>query len=180
MAAGIRPAHSVHPDRWRVALTIYVVGGVCVGLVCRPLSMWAASSGIRPGVGTFLCVNALMPTLAVVAALYYPRARVATIGAFLSSVCLYLTMRLVQFLDIAQWTIRATIVDVEPVLVAATVGYIILAMITSVAIQPWRVVALPDAHLRCESCGYLLLGLSKPTCPECGSPCKTIPPIPDS
>jgi len=159
----------VPPDRWRAILLAYCLGGLALGLCNRPLNLLALNLGIRPGLGTALDVNILMSVFAVVAAFFYPRIWTAWLGGFLGSAAFYFGMRLVQSPNVTTWSAKGSFLGVHPILVAACLGYGVLGTLTSVTVRPWRIVGLADAHLRCKSCGYLLIGLGGPKCPECGT-----------
>jgi hypothetical protein len=160
----------IPPERWRAALVVYASTGLALGLCNRPLNLLALHSGVRPGIGTAVNVNLLMPLVAMFGAWFYPRLRTIWFGSIIASGMFYLGMRLVQVPNVTQWSARATLVGIDPILVAACIGYGIVGSVTALILRYWRVVGLPDAAQRCRSCGYLLVGLTGAMCPECGAP----------
>ena len=59
------------------------------------------------------------------------------------------------------WNLSYVVATVFPAALVAVTVYAVLTC--RYAPQP-----PPDPHARCRRCGYVLWGLSKPRCPECG------------
>jgi len=158
----------IAPDQWRLTLLLYAVAGLALGLCNRPLNLLAQHIGIRPGLGTALNVNILMTAAVACIACSYPRLWTSWLGALVATGMFYLGMRLVQSPNVATWTAKGTLFGVHPILVAACIGYGAVGSLAALAVRPYRTVGLHDAAVRCTACGYLLVGLSNTTCPECG------------
>jgi len=159
----------VPPSRWRFILPLYVVGGLLLGLAQPHLRNAMVSLGKPPGTGTALDVNLFMPLLAAALAFAYPRLLTAVAGAPLATLAFHIGSRLVENPRFWQWTFMGVFGSLHPILVAACVGYAAVGLLTAALVRPWRDVGPPDTPLRCDACGYLLVNLPQPRCPECGA-----------
>jgi hypothetical protein len=55
---------------------------------------------------------------------------------------------------------------------AASVGFYSVLVYAGIGVMSYCRAALRRRRGRCPSCGYDLLGLNSPTCPECGTTCR--------
>lgn len=159
----------IPPARWRFAILAYGVGGWLLGLFNTPLRALATRQGWRPGVGTMIDVNVFMPLLAAALAVVYPRVWTALLGALLATISFQLGLGMVRAPNVFRWPLWGTLYAIEPIMVAACIGYAMVGAVMVVLVSPWRTVGIADAALRCKSCGYLLIGLKQARCPECGA-----------
>ncbi len=159
----------VPPTRWRIILPAYLVGGLLLGLAQPLLRAALVKLGKHPGIGTALDVNLLMPLLAASLAFLYPRLLSAAAGAPLATFAFHIGSRAVENPRFWQWTFMGIFGSMSPILAAACVGYAAVGLLTAALVRPWRDVGPPDTPLRCDACGYLLVNLPQPRCPECGA-----------
>jgi hypothetical protein len=159
----------VRPDRWRIIVPLYAVGGFVLGLGEPLLRTAATRFGKPPGVGTALDVNLFMPLLAIVLAFLYPRLATACIGAALATGAFHIGAHFAQNPFFWRWTFMGVVGAIHPILPVACLGYAGVGMLTAALVRPWRDVGPPDTPLRCDVCGYLLINLTQARCPECGT-----------
>lgn len=159
----------IPPERWRMMMVLYVLGGMLLGLANPALRAAMARIGRHPGIGTALDVNLFMPLLALTLAFLYPRLWMACAGALLATVAFHIGSQLGQNPAVWRWSFMGVVRAVHPILVAACIGYAAIGMVTSAVVRPWRDVGPPDTPLRCDVCGYLLVKLPQARCPECGT-----------
>ena len=124
--------------RPRTALLAYAVGGLALGFCNRPLNLIALRYGIRPGIGTALNVNVLMPLMVAALAILHRRVGFAWIGAIIATLLFYLAMNLVQHPSLAQWSPRAAITGIHPILVMACIGYGVVGTIAALIAAAMR------------------------------------------
>ncbi len=156
----------IHPDRWPPALAAYLCLGFVLGLGW--VQDLAGRAWGRPGLGTAIAVNLLMPLVAMGVSVVYPRARTAAAGGVLITVGWVLARMVWVDWMFWRWNLALLARMTHPLLVPATMGYIVIGIGAAYAVQPWRRVGLADAGLRCAGCGYLLTGIEEARCPECG------------
>jgi len=159
----------IPPERWRLILCLYTAGGLVLGLAQPLLCAAMYRLGKPPGIGTALDVNLFMPLLTIALAFAYPRLWTAALGAMLASAAFHIGSRLTENPQFWLWTLMGIVGKVHPILVAACIGYAAIGMVTSSLVRPWRDVGPHDTPLRCDACGYLLVNLTQPRCPECGA-----------
>jgi hypothetical protein len=150
----------------------YLLVGVLLGLSDAPLrgllQRWIGT----PKPGTALIINIFMPLATIILAAIYPRMRVVLLGAPLLSLGFEMGAR-ARAANVLSPRWRADLfVQVHPILVVATLGYLLLGVLSVATVRNWRRVGKPDDPSRCRQCGYSLIGLSAPRCPECGLPVR--------
>jgi hypothetical protein len=59
---------------------------------------------------------------------------------------------------------------VGPIATVACIIYHVLAVGTVKTVNYWRCVGSPPDPVACLNCGYKLIGLTEPRCPECAQP----------
>ncbi len=164
---------TVSPARWPFFLTLYAAGGIATAIGPGPAS-WLQSLGAhyfnKPGLGIFAAINLLMPVWAAMLAVLYPRYRTAVAGGILLMAAFVLTRLLCLSPRFWTWNPGFILNYTSPIEVVAMLGYIAIGAFFVAITKPWRRVAQPDEHLRCEQCGYLLPGSPGPACPECNAP----------
>lgn len=159
----------VAPGRWPWALAAYAAGGVIVALAPQAISAAAARWGGPRQLGIVLAVNVLFPVVVIAASLYYPRVRMALLGAVVTLAAFTLTGGLMRDWHFWMWPISFLTSNVlHPSMMVGAVVSALLGAGAARLIRPWRRVGLPDEHLRCSACGYLLTGTHGSKCPECG------------
>ncbi|MGD8452749.1 MAG: hypothetical protein PVJ57_13095 [Phycisphaerae bacterium] len=153
----------VSPHWWPAALAAYALAGLALG---------AAHAGwpIHTGIGESVVWNlyVLLPAASVTISLRYPRGWTTVVGTLGASMAWswayahfcppgpFVAMFLV-FLVPAGWVLQCI--------------FCVLAMLI---MEDSRKVGRPPEPHRCRGCGYLLIGLTEPRCPECGRVC-TLP-----
>jgi hypothetical protein len=122
-----------------IALLAYALGGLLLGFCNRPLNLIAQRYGIRPGIGTALNVNILMPLLVAALAIFHRRAGIAVLGAVIATIMFHLAFTFVQQPHLSEWSARTTIAGIHPILVAACLGYAVIGAIAAVVAASFRV-----------------------------------------
>ena len=158
----------IPPNRFGRMLCAYFLAGLTIGCADHALRAAATRRGSKPGYMTALDVNIVLPAIAAVLAVLYPRVRTAVIGAVLLAGGFALGPRLLVMPNVFRWAPGPIVASISPLLVAACVGYALVGIVACHFVRPWRRVGLPDAALRCTHCGYLLVQLPQSRCPECG------------
>lgn len=151
---------------WIIVLS-YFVGGAMIGGTLLMLKSYASGAFGRAGLAVAFVVNIGMPLLVVALAAAYPRLLVALVGTATATFA-FLIIGGGGPLNPLQWP-AATVSALagSPILTVACVMYHILALIAVIAVSSFRRVGIPPDPLRCPGCGYSLVGLIEPRCPEC-------------
>lgn len=113
---------------WAV-LCAYAIGGLGLGVADPLLGAMARQSGLRPGIGTAVSVNLLMPLLVVVLGATRPRFASALGGGLAMTLGFVLGM-VVSHPPVGGWTLPMIPLAVPPVLVLACLGYLLLGTLT--------------------------------------------------
>lgn len=160
--------HYVPPSRWSIALFLYFASGLTLGISQLPRLF--GNFGLKPGIGTALIINILVPLVVVAVTVWYPRKRTAAPGAILAYAGVLLGMRLLAEWRFWIWPASFVTTSISPIAVVGSLVCALIACAVVAMIAPWRRVGLPetDDGPRC-ACGYPLRGLSG-SCPECGAP----------
>ncbi|HLJ97038.1 MAG TPA: hypothetical protein VKU02_27995 [Gemmataceae bacterium] len=108
-----------------IVLLLYMFGGLALGLANRPLGQAVQQLGVKPGVGTAINVNGLLPLLAVGLGVAYPRLATVWLGAVGMTVAFLVALALVHPPP-QPWNAATLLRAVQPVLVLACLGYILL------------------------------------------------------
>src|SRR5438128_3823993 len=94
-ASGLKPRNRVHAKAkimkgnviapsWLV-LCVYLLGGFLLGVADPQLGRWVQTFGAKPGLGTALSVNVLLPALVISLAAVCPRLLTVWPGAILTT-----------------------------------------------------------------------------------------------
>jgi hypothetical protein len=158
----------VKPRPWWSALLVYAAGGAAIGWALPTLKTLGAAHFGRSGLAVAAVVNVAMPLLVVTLAAIYPKLWIALLGTFAATIA-FLALGGQYFPRFGEGWLYIFVQQMRPVLVVARVAYHVLAGITVLAVQPVRRVGTPPDPRRCTTCGYLLVGLSEPRCPECAT-----------
>ncbi|MBI5865569.1 MAG: hypothetical protein HZB38_13885 [Planctomycetes bacterium] len=158
--------HYIRPRPIWATLTPYVIGGLIVGLTAPTLQSLAAAQFGRPGVGSMVIVNLILPALFVGLSAIYPDWRVALGGTLLGSL-LFLLLTGHRGSLSSQYLVTF-IRSMRPVLFVACIAYHVLAFGTAMLVSRFRRVGEPPHPQACPQCGYLMIGLPSQRCPECG------------
>lgn len=160
----------IEPGRWPQMLGFYLALGLLAG---SGVAQWLGQRSLgRPGLGTATAINLLLPLGAVGLAFAYPSRRVAAGGGVLLTAGYVLGTAFRSDPRFWLWTPAMLPQITHPVQLPATLAYVLIGVGVAWAVRGWRRVGLADAHLRCRACGYLLVGVPGPRCPECGWPCE--------
>lgn len=117
----------------------YLAIGFAVGVV--PLQQVAAGAGLRPGIGTAVGVNLLLPLSALALAIWRPRHGTAWAGGFLLAVGFFLGAMVRVEPRVWQWTGHLAMKVSHPILIAAAVG---CGVVGSVGVLIGRAARAPD------------------------------------
>ncbi len=161
----------IPPSRQPLILALYPAAGIAIASgIGYWLTALVVRAGRRPTMDIFIAINVLLPLAAAALALLFPRFRTAIAGPILLVAAFVLTR--LMFLNPRFWTWNPGFVlnRISPFHIAAAIGCIAVGCLVVAAARHWRRVGLPDAHLRCKSCGYMLTGVPGPSCPECSEP----------
>lgn len=159
----------VRDNQWRVALPAYIVSGAAVGLLLPAMKTYAASHMGRSGYAVFFVINIALPSIIVGLAAFHPRLKVALGGTFLASVAFFLAVGLGPAM-ITPPLFKPLLNSLGPIATVAFVIYHLFAAGTVVVVRIWRRVGSPPDPMACTNCGYRLIGLTEPRCPECFKP----------
>jgi hypothetical protein len=114
--------------RWWVALAVYLLGGLFLGLADPQLGWVALQLGFaKPGVATAVCVNLVLPLLAIGLGLTQPRLPTALFGGIGMAVAYGLGLA-INYPPPQPWDGSTLLGSVKPVLVVACVGYVVLGV----------------------------------------------------
>ncbi len=155
---------------WWAVILVYAAAGSAIGLALPALKGMAASSMGRSGLAVAFAVNIAMPVVVVMLAAAYPRLWVALLGTLLATIAFVLTGNRALPSFQSGWLVRM-IQAASPILVVACIAYHVLAGMTVGVVRTWRRVGTPPDPNACPTCGYSLVGLTEPRCPECFAPC---------
>ncbi len=111
--------------RWLI-LTAYPAAGLLFGLADPWLGRFAQQLGVRPGLATAVTVNLLLPLAVVGLAVVRPSLVSVVFGAVSMTAGLILGLA-VNYHGGREWSFA----DVPPVLVVATVGYVVLGSVAA-------------------------------------------------
>ena len=157
----------VRPQWIRLILPSYLLGGLTIGLFLPAMQNFANAQWGRAGIAVFLVINVIMPILVIALAAIYPKLIVTVIGGLLATFTFLFTTGLTPPKLSVNW-LKDLVGQMGPIVTVATVGYLVLGVLTVFFLRPVRRVGYaPDPHA-C-SCGYSLIGLSSDRCPECGA-----------
>ncbi len=159
----------VRDNQWRVALLAYIVSGAAVGLLLPAMKTYAAAHMGRSGYAVFFVINIALPSIIVGLAAFYPRLKVALGGTFLASLAFFLAVGLGPAM-ITPPLFKPLLNSLGPIATVAFVIYHLLAAGAVVVVRMWRRVGSPPDPMACTNCGYQLVGLAEPRCPECFKP----------
>jgi hypothetical protein len=114
--------------RWWVILATYLLGGFVLGLADPPFGRAALDLGFnKPGVATTVCVNLVLPLLAIALAVAHRRLAAAVLGGFGMAVAYWLGLA-INYPPPQPWDAATLLGSVKPVLVLACVGYVVLGI----------------------------------------------------
>jgi hypothetical protein len=114
--------------RLGVILAAYVLGGFALGLADPALGRVALGLGFaKPGVATAVCVNLLLPLLAIGLAVACPRLATA-LGGGIGMAGAYTLGLAINYAPPQPWDADTLLGSVKPVLVLACVGYVVLGV----------------------------------------------------
>lgn len=111
--------------RW---FLFYLISGLLPGLADGALGRWVHHFGGKPGFATALCVNVLLPGLAVALAVCHRRISSAWLGAVVLTVAYTVGLAAAHPRGL-RWEIVPLLRSVRPVLVVACVGYGVLGSV---------------------------------------------------
>lgn len=140
-----------------------------MGLALPAMKAYAASQLGRAGLAVFAVINVILPSVIVGLAALYPRFSVAVVGTFLATLAFMLAAGMGPTMITSPY-VRSLLQSIGPVGTVAFVIYHILAAGTVVVVRFWRQVGAPPDPRACTYCGYFLVGLKEPRCPECAKP----------
>src|SRR5262245_44774958 len=115
-------------------------------------------------------VNIALPGLIIGAAAWYPRLRLVPAGAAIAFVSFTLARAAARDWRFWTWAPGFLAGVAHPIVLVACVSASGLAAGAVLLAGVWRRVGVPDEHLRCAACGYLVTGTPSAVCPECGAP----------
>lgn len=159
----------VRPRPLWLVLLPYIAGGIAFALALPALRMAAGNAFAKRALGNFYVINIALPLLVVALAAWYPRMRAALLGALTLSLAFLLT----AFTPNPQWNVgwlSNYLVSLSPIVIVACLAYPVLGAVTVGVVRWFRRVGPPPDPTLCRACGYSLIGLPEPRCPECGSP----------
>ncbi len=116
----------------------YATVGLALGLLDPSLGRLAELLGMRPGVGTAVSVNLLMPLAAVVLGLLHARLSLALVGAMTMTLAFAVGLAAHHAAPVRTWSPATLLASIPPVLVFATLGYAVLGSISAWAMQARR------------------------------------------
>jgi len=99
---------------------VYLACGFATGVV--PLQQVAAGAGLRPGVGTAVGVNILLPLFALGVAIWRPRHATAWAGGFLLALGFFVGAMVRVEPRAWAWTPNLALHVGHPILIAAAIG----------------------------------------------------------
>ncbi len=175
----------IPPGHWRPLLAAVAFGALALGLADPLLRGATLALGYPPPVGSAVSVAIVLPALLCWNAVAYPRLdfclATLALGLFLFSE----SAGVAHSIEARSWSSQVLSPPPPGVVIPAydlgrlreigglallsmpqTVGLLLVA--TAIA-HRYRVVGEPDP-LTCAECGYSLIGLTEPRCPECGAP----------
>jgi hypothetical protein len=120
---------SLSAGKWWAILSLYLLGGLALGLADHLLGRGVQGLGMRPGVATAASVNVLLPLIVVGLAAVYPKLGTAWLGAVALTCAFVLGLALI-YPQGHRWEALALIRSVPPVLVMACLGYLFLGTLS--------------------------------------------------
>lgn len=158
--------HEVPRERWKTALAAYAAGGAFFGMAW--LEGAAGWLGLRPGMGTMVAINLVLPLWTALVALWYPSRRLAAAGGLVVAAGWAIARLLVHNVHFWRWDLPLLGRVAQPILVAAALGYALIGASVATLVRPRRQVRRPPHAERCRACGYEITALEGGRCPECG------------
>ena len=123
-------------EKHALVFPAYLLIGFFLGLIDPHLGRRFSQLGLRPGLATAVCVNLLMPLVAISLSFIYSRVGAVWLGA-LGMTCFYFFGLSIAYAPPNGWEISTLVRAVPPVLVFACLGYGILGTMTVWAIRAW-------------------------------------------
>jgi hypothetical protein len=156
----------VRSSWWLPILLAFAVGGAGMGLGLPAMKRFAATHYGRQGLAVFFVINIAMPLLVISLSALHPRYRVALGGTLLATL-LFLLCAGLRPASLNLSAPASMIRSMGPIVFVACVMYHILAAGTVSLVNLKCRVGTPPDPLACVQCGYKLIGLAEPRCPEC-------------
>jgi hypothetical protein len=130
---------NVKPSKWWwLILLAYAGSGLALGLGDPALGQVAQQLGVKPGVGTAVTVNALLPLAAVVLGLAHARLASVWVGALAMTLGLIAGLVFWYPPAVVDWSPVGLLGSVPPVLYAAFLGYGVLGTVAVLTTRAWR------------------------------------------
>ncbi len=186
----VRILKRIPPDRWRAPLTAAILGSLALGLADPLLRSAALVLGSFKHLGSWLSVCALLPGLIGWTAAAYPRYAFAVLAVVGSTVAYIVGVVGGHSIACVLWTPASMqsyasggvlplpagelFMRVSAVMAVVLLPYVGMSMLAIRIRRNYCVVGGPDP-LTCTHCGYSLIGLPEPRCPECGQPFQSPP-----
>jgi hypothetical protein len=108
--------------------SIYMIGGLCLGVADQRLGAIAQAYGLRSGIATAAVVNLVLPLLAIGLAAANPSYPGVVLGAFAMTLAYLLGLAVAH--PAHGWNVMSLLRSIKPVIVLACVGYAVLGVIT--------------------------------------------------
>lgn len=162
----------VRPRPWWLIVLIYAAGGVLVGASVPWLKTLATSHFGRAGFAVAFVLNIAMPLWVAVLSLIYPSFRTALGGTLAASVGFGMLVGQIPLPRTTDW-LYVVFSHMNGRVLVAMICYHLIAFASVGAMYSVRRVGRPPAPQTCKSCGYSLVGLVEPRCPECFTPYET-------
>ncbi|MFL5243264.1 MAG: hypothetical protein ACJ8FY_14255 [Gemmataceae bacterium] len=112
-----------------IVVSIYLLAGLCLGLLDPEACRWIGGLGVKPGLATALSVNGLMPLLAVLLGIAFPRFGTALIGA-VALTWGFLVGLMIRYTPDNAWNVGELLRSVPPLLLAACLAYAVIGILT--------------------------------------------------
>lgn len=151
--------HYVARYWWPAALVGYGVVGALLGAMHGG---WPRHTAIGASVVANLYV--LLPLECVLIAILYPSSWTAIPGTILASIAWFYAAA--TYGPHGPWDLMYRV----PILAFSWLLQATLCLLTMMLLEKHRTVGKRPARQRCLGCGYPLIGLPGPRCPECGRP----------
>ena len=120
----------------------FILGAYCMmGLLLGFLDPWLGQAaqwlGTKPGAATAVSVNIVLPGVALLLGFIYGRMASVWLGALCLTAGFLIGLAWNYATGIRDWSPSAVFQAIPPVLVAATLGYAVLGMLSALAARVW-------------------------------------------